>query len=137
MQKCFFAVITCMLFIPAFSLLAADSPTVVYEKYLAEQKAGNLAGMCKYVTEEKKQELERMDQAKKTQMAQIMKMSAPQSHRIIGEDIQGDKAMVRVQAKSMDIMTGHPSDMMGVATFVKEGDEWKLSKEDWRGSKSR
>jgi len=124
-----------LFFVISFSLFAADSPTVVYEKYLAEQKAGNLAGMCGYVTETKKQELERMDQGKKTQMAQFMKISAPKSHTIVGEDIQGDKATVRVRAKSMDIKTGHPTDMMGVVTFVKEGDEWKLSKEDWRGSR--
>lgn len=115
--------------------VAADSPKVVYEKYIKKIKAKDKSAILEYVTAEKKKEFEGFEEVKQDQLMALLQAFAPLSCQVLKEEIKGDKATLTLDGKGKSI-TGEVEKMTGTVLLLKEKGEWKIEKESWKSSNS-
>ncbi|MCX6579743.1 MAG: hypothetical protein NT166_06110 [Candidatus Aminicenantes bacterium] len=91
-----------------------------YHKALQAEDIGALKG---FISAQRQKEMP----AENTDMAiKMIKALAPTNVKITGADVSGGKAVLKVEGRSQE------QKATGTVEFVKEGGQWKISKEDWQ-----
>ena len=116
-----------------YAIMAADSPKLVFDKYMKAIKAGNKNAMLGCVIKWKKKEFESFDKAKQEQILALLKNFTPASYKVKKETIKGNTAYLDVEGKSKPI-SGKENTMLGKFTLTKEEGKWKISHENWQAS---
>jgi len=91
-----------------------------YHKALQDEDIGALKGL---ISAERQKELPDEDTAMKLK---LVKQFLPADIKVTGSEISGDKAILKTEGRSQE------QKATGTVEFVKEGGQWKISKEDWQ-----
>jgi len=103
---------------------AAKSPqATVYQSYITALNDGDVAALKKILVPDIGTQLDSPDQK---EMLEFMKMLSPPAFEFLRIKVEGDSSTLFLGADD----DGHA--MQGTIGFVKQGDQWKMSRSDWK-----
>lgn len=119
-----------------FSLLggrfafAADSPEVVYQKYIAAIKSKNLDELNKYLSMQQRDKLNTERPEDRQKMIELIAAFMPKSIRVVEQVISLDNKTGTLKLVGIGGISGN-DEVYGTVSMVKEESEWKISREEW------
>lgn len=109
--------------------LSADSPEDVYAKYINAMKTSKWKEMESCLSKSYLSQLQRVDEATRSQIYNRLQAYAPLSYKIIKKEIGTDKATLWVEGRSKSQSTGKEETSKMTVILVKEEGAWKIDQE--------
>jgi hypothetical protein len=109
---------------------SGDSPEAVYQKYSAAIQTKNLDELNKYLSSQRREELNEEIPEDRQKMIELVAAFMPKSTRIVEQQISPDDKKATLKLVGIGGISGKDK-VFGKVTMVKENSEWKISSEKW------
>ncbi|HWP92530.1 MAG TPA: hypothetical protein VNN20_10085 [Thermodesulfobacteriota bacterium] len=120
-----------MLLLLAVSVASSeDSPEAVYQKYSAAIQSKNLDELDKYLSSQRREELNEETPEDRQKMIELIAAFMPKSIRIVERQISPDDKKATLKLVGIGGISGK-DEVFGKVTLVKEDSEWKINSEEW------
>jgi hypothetical protein len=108
-----------------------ESPEGVWKCSYEALHKGDIAEMRKYLTKERRAEVDRQDA--KTQGAQLemLRTQLPKDARVVDKKLYYDGRKATLKVRGTGNSGQVPADFYGTIEMVKEGDGWKVGEQGW------
>lgn len=108
----------------------------IYHDYHKAVLSGDLDAIMKFVTREKRQEMEGMlaqaDASQKAMLMQMMQAMVPTDYAVTGSALTSDGESATLSLKGSINFMGNHTQSEGTVSFKREGNTWRINKESWR-----
>ncbi len=109
---------------------SGDSPEAVYQKYRAAIQSRNLDELNKYLSSQRREELNEETPEDRQKMIELIAAFMPKSTRIVERQISPDDKKATLKLVGIGGISGK-DEVFGKVTMVKEDSEWKINSEEW------
>ena len=119
-----------LLMLAGTAAFSGDSPEAVYQKYSAAIQSKNLDELNKYLTSQRREELNAETPEDRQKMIELIAAFMPKATRIVEQQISPDDKKATLKLVGIGGISGK-DEVYGKVTMVKEDSEWKINSEEW------